>query len=1130
MVHQLLRYISLFLLLPSTLLADSSTKMFRLQSPDSTGITFFNRLIETEEFNYARQFFVYLGGGVAVGDVNGDKLPDLFFTGMQVPNALYLNKGNWKFEDISKAAGISDSAAICFTPSFIDIDGDKDLDIYICRFNEPNHLYINDGKGVFTERAKEFGLAFEGKSVQAVFFDYDHDNDLDCYIAQNGFTAGGYAQIDGYSDKLFRNDGIIFTDVSEKAGILDDRYALSVSLGDVNNDGWTDIFVANDFEARDLLYVNNKNGTFTDIAPTKLRHTSHFSMGSDIADINNDGWMDILSVDMMPHDHERRMTQMTTPKVFSPYFDSTSMIRNVLQLNCGDLNFCDIGYLAGIAETDWSWSSWIADLDNDGLQDMCIVNGINRDAIDMDIASYAVKKKTDKFMWLINSMAKTRLRNYMFRNTGNLQFEDISDAWGFSDKLSTNGAIYADMDNDGDLDVLLNNIDSTMAVYRNYSVEQKNGSYVKIALKGPGKNTNGLGAKIEVIAKDAKGKETKHYREMHVNRGFLSCTEPILHFGLGTAVGIKEINVYWPGNIKQQVQKAQINSVLTIEYIPGKETSQFTRQRRIFEPLTKEQSLNYIHVENQYDDFYQQRLLPNRLSINGPGMAAGDLNGDGLSDLVIGGSHEGKTKLYIRTASGSFTEKPQTVFDNDSRYEDQGIILFDSDKDGDLDCYIASGGNESVQEDRELFHDRLYINDGLGNFSRTNHSFAPPADTIASSCVVGADFDKDGDIDLFVGGRNVPGQYPAIPQSMILRNDITTLTDITKDKAPGLEHPGMITSALWSDADNDDDLDLWIVGEWMSPRLFINNNGYLTESNNAKIELEGLSGQYQSIASADIDNDGDMDYVLGNLGKNTRYKPTRQEPIELYAKDFDENGSVDLIMTYFNVGKKYPVRMRGPIYAQIPTLTRRFQTYHQYGSATFNDIFGSDLVGANHFQAFDYETMWLENRGSQHFVKHSLPIETQFSPVFGIVCEDFNADGAMDILTIGNFNGPDPEMFRYDNSLGCLMLGNGAGEFTAVPSLQSGIVIPKDGRSIVMMKQDQQTCDIIIGVNSQSAQSYRLSLPKGASVQQAKPGTSLIMQLKNGKKQKKEFPIGSGYYSQSPGIFILPKDAKILQN
>ncbi|MFM8840588.1 MAG: CRTAC1 family protein, partial [bacterium] len=592
-MHTIRLYISLLLLFPCLLWADSSSKLFRLQSPDSTGITFFNRLVETEEFNYARQFFVYLGGGVAVGDVNGDGLSDLFFTGMQVPNALYLNKGNWKFENVSKSAGFPDTAAICFTPSFIDIDGDNDLDLYVCRFNEPNHLYINDGTGKFTEKAKEFGLAFEGKSVQAVFFDYDHDNDLDCYIAQNGFTAGGYAQIDGYSDKLFRNDAGTFIDVSKQAGIEDDRYALSVSLGDVNNDGWTDIFVANDFEARDLLYVNNKNGTFTDIAPSKLRHTSHFSMGSDIADINNDGWMDILSVDMMPHDHERRMTQMTTPKVFSPYFDSTSMIRNVLQLNCGDLNFCDIGYLAGVAETDWSWSSWIADLDNDGFQDICIVNGINRDAIDMDVASYAVKKKTDKFMWLLNGMAKTRLRNYMFRNTGNLQFEDISDTWGFSEKLSTNGAIYADLDNDGDLDVVLNNIDSTMAVYRNYSSEQKKGSFIKIALNGPGKNTKGLGTKIHVITKNAKGKEEHHFKEMHVNRGFLSCTEPVLHIGLGSAVSIKEINVYWPGNIKQQIKKANINSLLTIEYASGKETPQVTQATTLFTPLSPEKSLDY---------------------------------------------------------------------------------------------------------------------------------------------------------------------------------------------------------------------------------------------------------------------------------------------------------------------------------------------------------------------------------------------------------------------------------------------------------------------------------------------------------------------------------------------------------
>ena len=1112
----------------NTILSQSHEKignapLLELQSPESIGITFFNRLIETEDFNYSRQFFVYIGNGVAAGDINNDGLIDLFFTGMQVPNKLYLNKGNWKFEDISKKAGISDSASLSFGSTFVDIDGDGDLDLYICRFNDPNLLYINNGNGIFTEKGAEYGLNFEGKSVQAVFFDYDHDGDLDAYIGQNGYTAGGYAQVHGYADKLMINNNGIFSDISKQAGIDDDRYCLSVALGDLNNDGWTDIYVANDFEARDLLYINNKNGTFTDIAPQKLRHTSHFSMGSDIGDINNDGLADILTVDMLPPDHERRLTQITTPSTFNPYFDSTSLTRNCLQLNCGNLNFCDIGYLAGIAETDWSWASWFADMDNDGMQDICIMNGINRDGQDMDIASYSVKKKTDKFMWLINSLPKTRLRNYVFRNKGNLQFEDISNEWGLTQKLSTNGAIYADFDNDGDLDMALNNIDSNAFLYRNMAVEQKRGNFLRIQLRGAAKNSAGIGAKIEVHY-TVKGKDFIAYREAHSGRGFLSCVDPIIHVGLADATEIKKVIVYWPGSLKQIVNSVPINKLITIKQADAKYAAMIDSKPLLCTELSASESIDYKHKENVFDDFYQQRLMPGRLSINGPAIAAADINGDAIDDLIIGGSHEIPAMCYIGNASGKFTILNQPAFEADFRYEDQGILLFDADGDGDNDCYISSGGNELAQEEVDLLQDRLYINDGKGLFAKAQGIMEIPGEQSAASCTVGADYDSDGDIDIFIGARAIPGKYPFIPKSILLRKDINGWKDITDSIAPGLSSIGLVTSALWSDVDNDNDMDLWIVGEWMSPTLFINNKGKLSISHPIK---DSISGAYNSIISADIDNDGDMDYVCGNVGKNTRYKPTIEKPIELYVKDFDENGSNDVIMTYWNGGKRYPVRMRAPLYAQIPTLNRRFPNYHSYGQASFEDIFGASITDALHFTAHNYSTIWLENKGAGQFIVHELPIEMQFSPIYGLIAEDFNADGAMDIMAIGNFNGPDPEMFRYDNGLGCVLLGNGKGDFTYLPSLQSGFIVPKDGRSLIMIPVGKQNIHIIAGINSGKAQSFTIDIPNKGSVQKNKTRKSITIKLKNGKRQKREFPLGSGYYSQSPAFYILPQGATV---
>ena len=1078
--------------------ADSRSPLFTLMKPAETGIAFANKVYEDDDNHPFGYTYFYNGGGVAIGDINNDGLSDLFFTGNMVPNKLYLNKGDFEFEDITDRAGIGEAGGWSNGVTMVDINLDGYLDIYICRsyyLKNPalreNLLFINNGDLTFREEAEAYGLNDPGFSVQASFFDYDRDGDLDMYLGNHYNNIEGYDRKivrqeriapDFVGDRLMRNNGDgTFSDVTKESGIDNIGCALGVGIGDMNEDGWPDIYVANDFLVSDVFFVNNGDGTFTESLHAALKHSSFYGMGSALADFNNDGLLDIVVTDMLAADNYREKTMMSAMDVegFRHLIEAGfhhQYMRNTLQLNNGNGTFSEIGYLAGVARTDWSYSVLLADFDNDGWKDMFVANGYRRDARDVDASNkwteilerQGRKFRRGQLRELLNLLPVNRLSNYLFRNNGDLTFSDRTAAFGLTQGSFSNGAAYGDLDNDGDLDLVITNLMDPAFVYRNDSESRKGGNFLRVRLEGPAANPGGIGAKVR-IAHDGG----IQHQEFHVTRGFHSSVEFALHFGLGDTAKVDWLRVTWPDGRMQEIGPEGANQVITVNYAdaqkPAAGGDRSVADTRM-QDVTDEVEVAFVHRENDYDDYVKEVLLPHKMSQFGPNVAVGDVNGDGREDFYIGGAAQQAGVLYLQDAEARFRQAGRGPWGADAGFEDLGALFFDGDGDGDLDLYVVSGGNEFTPSSH-FYQDRLYINDGTGAFAKSEGRL--PAISASGSCVAAGDYDGDVDLDLFVGGRVHPGKYPFPARSYVLNNDGGAFADVTDKVAPELREPGLVTSAVWSDYDGDGALDLIVVGEWMPVSVFQNSGGQLI-NRTKDYGLENTTGWWNVIEAGDFDNDGDSDYVLGNLGLNYKYKATEAEPLHVYAHDFDGSGSTDIVLGHYNDGVCYPVRGRECSSQQIPLLKTRFPTYAAFGKATLNDVYGPALNEGFHLEAKMFASSTMENLGNGRFSIRPLPVEAQFSTVQGVVVQDFDGDRNLDLLIAGNFYVSEVETGRADAGIGLLLTGDGLGNFSPVHVSESGFMAGLDVRDLAMAHSADGRSYVLVGNNNDRMQIFRV--------------------------------------------------------
>ena len=1078
--------------------AGSRSPLFTLVKPEESGIAFANKVYEDDDNHPFGYTYFYNGGGVAIGDINNDGLPDLFFTGNMVPNKLYLNKGDFVFEDITDRAGVGEAGGWSNGVTMVDINLDGYLDIYVCRsyyLENPtlreNLLYINNGDLSFREEAGAYGLNDAGFSVQAAFFDYDRDGDLDMYLGNHYNNIEGYDRKivrqetiapDFVGDRLMRNNGDgTFADVTKGAGVVNIGCALGVGIGDLNEDGWPDIYVANDFLVSDVFFVNNGDGTFTESIHTALKHSSFFGMGSSLADFNNDGLLDIIVTDMLAADNYREKTMMSAMDVgsFRRLIEAGfhhQYMRNTLQLNNGNGTFSEIGYLAGIARTDWSYSVLLADFDNDGWKDMLVANGYRRDARDVDASNTwteIVERQGRKFRRgqlreLLNLLPVNRWSNYLFRNNGDLTFSDRTAAFGLTQGSFSNGAAYADLENDGDLDLVVTNLMDPAFVYRNDSERRKDGNFLRVRLKGPAANPAGIGTKVR-IAHDGG----IQYQEFHVTRGFHSSVEYALHFGLGDTAKVDWLRVTWPDGRMQEIGPEGANQVIVVDYANAPEPpagAGSSVAATLMKEVTDAVEVEFVHRENDYDDYIKEVLLPHKMSQFGPSVAVGDVNGDGRDDFYVGGAAGQSGVLYLQDSEARFRQTGRSPWTDDARFEDLGTLFFDADGDRDLDLYVVSGGNEFNLSSR-LYQDRLYTNDGTGRFEKSVDKL--PTISASGSCVAAGDYDSDGDPDLFVGGRVHPGKYPFPARSYVLNNDGGVFADVTDRVAPELREPGLVTSAVWSDYDGDGVLDLIVVGEWMPVSVFQNTGGRLIERT-ADYGLEETTGWWNVVETVDFDNDGDSDYVLGNLGLNYKYKASEGEPLRIYAHDFDGSGTLDIVLGYYNEGTCYPVRGRECSSQQIPVLRTRFPTYAAFGRATLADVYGAALNEGLHYEAKMFASCTMENLGKGRFSIRPLPVEAQFSTVQGIVVKDFDGDDNLDLLVAGNFHVSEVETGRADAGIGLLLTGDGHGNFHPVQVSTSGFMADLDVRDLAMARSANGPPYILVGNNNDRLQVFRV--------------------------------------------------------
>lgn len=1162
-----MKYSLVLFIILSASCRQKDTVFQRISSSDS-GIHFNNKIVENDSINQLDIENVYNGGGVGIGDFNNDGLPDIFFTGNLVPCKLYLNKGNFKFRDVTDEANVKGEGKWCRGVAIIDINNDGLPDIYVCATlkknpdDRKNMLYINQGLNenkipVFKEEAAEYGLDDNSHSTQAVFFDYDNDGDLDVYIVVNEIND----KISPYlfhpilknglnpsTGKLFRNDWSdslkhpVFTDVSRQAGIQTEGYGHSASIMDINNDGWKDIYVSNDFLTNDLLWINNNDGTFTDQLSAYFKHTSANSMGNDVGDINNDGLLDFITLDMNPEDNYRKK-MMLSPQSYQLYqnterYDySYQYVRNTLQLNQGPRAgqsdstglpvFSEIGYYAGITETDWSWTPVLTDFNNDGYRDLIVCNGFPRDITDHDFAmfrnkAYLVASKNQILM----QVPEVKLHNYAFRNNKDLTFSDVSDNWGLSTPTFSNGAAYADLDKDGDLDLIINNINDEALLYRNFTRElsRENSHFIQIQLKGDNQNNHGLGAWIEI-----------HYDKGKIQvwenspfRGYLSTIEDIAHFGTGAVSVIDSVVIKWQ-NGKMQVLRnlpadqriiADIANANSEYHHPQKTVAKNT----LFTDVTSSVNISFVQKETDFVDFNIQKLIPHKFSEYTPGLAAGDIDNDGLDDIICGGSAYNSAQLFFQRKDGSFAQKqllPDAGLVKKS-WDDTGILLFDADGDGDPDLYISSGGfiNES---NSPSYQDHFYINDGKGNF--TESVDAIPHNYGSKFCVRAVDFDKDGDLDLFVAGRVDPWNYPKPVTSYIFRNDSKPgkikFTDITKEVAGDLLNAGLVSDALFTDFDNDGWADLILTGEWMPVTFLKNVNGVFRNVTSAT-GISNKTGWWNSIAAGDFDNDGDIDYIIGNLGLNSFYRGNERYPVSVYAADFDNNGSYDAFPSIYlpasqkdTTKREFPVNTRDDAVKQMISMRSKFQNYKSYATATMNQLFSKEqmknalIVRANYFSS-----ALCRNDGNSKFTLIPLPMQAQISIINGMAVDDFDGDGNLDVLINGNDWGTEVSSGRYDAMNGLLLKGDGKGNFIAQSILESGIYIPGNGKALVKLKGKNDRYLIAAGQNRGPLKIFELKRKIGF-IQLLPDDVSATLTDRNGISRKLEFNYGCSFLSQS---------------
>lgn len=1177
----LLKRFFVFILLPAVTLSCNENeptcenKRFTKVLPAHSGITFNNEIarFESDSLNALEFDPLFNGGGVGVGDFNGDGYADIFFAGNLVSSRLYLNTKEFRFSDVTQEAGLV-TTKWCTGVSVADVNQDGKLDIYVSvagpsPLTRSNLLFINQGNNgsgvpVFREMASAYGLDDAGFSIQAAFFDYDRDGDLDCYVLTNAVEKTGRnrlrpKRLDGKgpsTDKLYENTGAhdghpLFKEVSKKAGILKEGYGLGLCVTDLNDDGWLDMYCANDFVSNDLLWINNQDGSFTDRAADYFKHTAYNSMGLDIQDINNDGLLDVCVVDMLPESIERK--KMMVIKTSWEYFQlarqmnyQDQYVRNVLQLNrgataTGEVKFSDISQLAGVHATDWSWAPLLADMDHDGYKDLFVTNGYRRDITNLDYVVYLNQEASNygnqfspsvrkKMIDGLYNLPEIKLHNYLYRNKGDLTFEDVSESWGLEEKTYSNGAAYADLDNDGDLDLVFSNLDAEAGVYRNELItsapsSERTNHYIRFQLQSDfGQQNVGVGARIKIVLRDGQ----ILLQENLPVRGFMSSVEPVLHFGLGSNERCSA-EITWANGKKQLQENLRVDTLHLISYDPSGQVNVSATpsvEARILmhvNPATV--GLDHRHEEFAFDEFKRTPSLPHQFSRNSPGIAVADADGNGLDDLFMGEDREKDRYLFMQKSQGKF----EKVLLGKNDFEDMGSLFFDADADGDQDLYVVSGGSLYGETNNFMYQDRLYLNDGTGKLTRGQNLL--PEIKYSGSTVVAADFDRDGDLDIFRGSRVQAEKYPYPPRSYLLQNrGKGKFADVSSTLAPGLAEVGMVSASLWTDYNNDGWIDLAVVGEFMPVTFFRNEKGKLLKDD--KASLQKSEGWWNSIAGADFDLDGDTDYIAGNLGLNSQYKASAEEPVRVYAADFDQNGSIDPIISYYRQGKEHAAAIRDVMYDQLTAIMRkRFVSYTAYANAGLQEVLQTDERSrALVLQAFEMRSCFIENRGDGTFSIRPLPTQAQFSPVFGIVVQDFNMDGFSDVLLAGNSYAAETYSGWYDASVGTLLLGNGKGSFSIVNDQVAGLSLDQDTKALAQVAAGKETW--IVATNNNGPVQVLKGSIKPESVKTVAPGPMDaygMVALADGRKQKVEFYYGGGYLSQSSRMLYLPPEYQRLE-